>query len=108
MTKKVDKKVAKVSLTKSDLIDTIAEDNKITKVEAKKWLNAVLESTVNAVGELKNEGDSLKIVEFLSIELKHSKEREGRNPRTKEVITIPAKDRFVAKLGKRFNDKLNK
>lgn len=98
----------KVALNKSHIIETIAEEHNLTKVEAKKWLGAVLDALVANVAKLEAEGDSLKIIEFLSVERKHSKEREGRKPGTKEVIIIPAKDRYVAKLGKRFTDNLIK
>lgn len=101
-------KAPKVALTKTDIINAIAKKENITKNEAKQCLATVLDALVECAKELKNDGDNLKIVEFITLTLKHSKAREGRNPRTKEAITIPAKDRFTIKTGKKFNELLNK
>jgi len=63
------------------------------KKEAEEFL-AKVDKLVKAVGD---EGSKTKIGEYIEVEkkhveAKHKDARKGRNPRTKEVIDIPAKD----------------
>lgn len=92
-----------MKLIKKDIIERMSKNESLTKKEAELRLNQVLNTLADLAGDLKETDDCLVITEFLSITRKHRKEKEGRNPRTKEVIKIPAKDVLVAKLGKRFN-----
>ncbi len=65
---------------------------------------------VSAISSLGNEIDSLKndekvqLVGFGSFETKHRAERTGRNPKTKESITIAASKVPTFKAGKAFKD----
>lgn len=45
---------------------------------------------------------------FGTFEVKDRAERKGRNPQTKEPITIPASKAPVFKAGKGLKDKVNK
>lgn len=90
---------------KKDIIERMAKNESLTKKEAELRINQVLNTLVDLSQDLEKEGDSINITEYFSLTFKHRKAREGRNPRTKEVINIPAKNVIVAKLGKKFDVK---
>ena len=50
------------------------------------------------------EGDKVQLVGFGSFEVKNRAARTGRNPRTKEVVEIPASKVPVFKAGKALKD----
>lgn len=90
-------------MNKAELINSMAEKTGLPKKEAEKALNAFMESVEEA---LKN-GDKIQLVGFGSFEVKDRAERKGRNPQTKEEITIPASKAPVFKAGKGLKDKVN-
>jgi len=90
-------------MNKAELINSMAEKTGLPKKEAEKALNAFMESVEEA---LKN-GDKIQLVGFGSFEVKDRAERKGRNPQTKEEITIPASRVPVFKVGKALKDAVN-
>lgn len=91
-------------MNKSELITNVAEKSGLTKKDAEAALKALIESVVEA---LENK-DKVQLVGFGTFETKERAERVGRNPRTKEEITIPASVVPVFKAGKEFKDRVNK
>ena len=82
-------------MNKSELVSAVAQKSGLTKVDAKKALDAVLES----IGEeLKNDG-RVVLVGFGSFSVSERSARKGINPRTKEPIDIPAKKVVKFKAG---------
>ena len=71
-------------MNKSQLVDAIARNAKITKVDAKKALDAFIEVT----GETLRSGDKIVLVGFGSFSVAKKPERTGRNPRTGAAIRI--------------------
>lgn len=63
-------------MNKSQLVDAIARNAKITKVDAKKALDAFIEVT----GETLRSGDKIVLVGFGSFSVAKKPERTGRNP----------------------------
>ena len=87
-------------MTKSDLINSVAAKADVSKKDADKLVNAVLDSIVEALAS----GDKVQLVGFGTFEVRERAERKGRNPRTKEDIVIPA-----SKLpGKGMKDSISK
>ncbi len=74
-------------MNKAELISAIAEKSGLSKANAKKALDAFIETVTEALAK----GDRVSLVGFGSWKVAERKARKGRNPRTKEVITIPAK-----------------
>ncbi len=74
-------------MNKAELVAAIAEKSGLSKASAKKALDAFLETVTDALSK----GDRVSLVGFGTWKVSQRKERKGRNPRTKEVITIPAK-----------------
>lgn len=91
-------------MNKSDLITSIAEKSNMSKKDAEKALNAFIESVEEAL----KGGDKVQLVGFGSFEVRERAERKGRNPQTKEEITIPATKAPVFKVGKALKDEVNK
>jgi len=74
-------------MNKKDLIDAMAEIANMKKVEAERALNALMEAVTEALAS----GEKVRIAGFESFYVTERAERRGRNPRTGEEITIPAK-----------------
>ena len=53
-------------------------------------------------------GESIQFVGWGTFEVKERAAREGKNPRTKETINIPASTVPVFKAGKEFKERVNK
>ena len=91
-------------MNKSDLIAAIAAKTECTKKDAEATLNAF----VDVVTEALVKGDKVQLVGFGTFETRERAAREGRNPRTKETINIPASTVPVFKAGKEFKERVNK
>lgn len=74
-------------MNKQELIEIIAEKSHTTKSESKKMLDAFIET----VSETLAQGDSVQLIGFGSFKTSERKARSGRNPRTGETVSIPAK-----------------
>lgn len=79
--------------TRQDLIDAVYGYTGLSKAQA----DGAVRSVIVAVKEAVQAGKKVQIKEFLTIETKDAAERQGRNPKTGEPITIPAHKRVVAK-----------
>lgn len=82
-------------MNKGDLVNRIAEDAGVTKAQATDALNSVL----NSVRDTLKDGKKVTLVGFGTFSVNHRPERQGRNPRTKEAITIKAKNVVKFKAG---------
>lgn len=88
---------------KSDVINAMAEQAGITKKEAA----AAFDAFVGYISDSCQRGDRCAIPGLGSFSVSNRKAREGRNPRTKESITIPASKNVKFKAGKDLRDLLN-
>lgn len=91
-------------MNKSELINSISEKSKLTKKDSELALNAFIET----IEETLESNDKVQLIGFGTFETRERAEREGRNPRTKEIITIPATTVPVFKAGKEFKERVNK
>ncbi len=82
-------------MNKAELIDAIAEKANLSKVDAKKALEAYLDATTDAL----KKGDKVALVGFGTFSVTKRAERKGRNPQTKQEMTIPAKNVVKFKAG---------
>lgn len=82
-------------MNKTELIAKIAEGSGLSKVDAKKALEATLEAITTA---LKTD-DKVALIGFGTFSTSERPERQGINPATKETITIPAKKVVKFKAG---------
>ena len=90
-------------MNKGDLINKVAESAGISKAQATSAVNSVF----NSIQETVKAGDKAAFVGFGTFSMTHREERQGRNPRTGENITIAAKNTVKFKAGKEFSDYVN-
>ena len=90
-------------MNKTDLVNVVASETNLTKKESEAVVNATLAAIVNA---LKN-GDKVQLIGFGTFEVKTVAEREGRNPKTGEVIVIPATKKPSFTASKVLKDQVN-
>jgi DNA-binding protein HU-beta len=87
-------------MNKGELVDAIAEQANVGKKEADTILSAAIDTIVEAVAA----GDKVTLVGFGSFEKRDRKEREGRNPKTGESMTIAATTVPAFSAGKAFKE----
>ncbi len=92
----------KTIMNKADLINRIADDTGITKTQA----NAAIDSFTEAVTKTLRGGGKVTLVGFGTFLISKRKARKGRNPQTKEEITIKARKVARFKAGKELASKL--
>jgi DNA-binding protein HU-beta len=73
-------------MTKGELIVKIAEDASITKVTAKKAVDSVIREITKTLSK----GETIRLQDFGTFEVKKRAARVGKNPRTGESVRIPA------------------
>ncbi|MEP0924904.1 HU family DNA-binding protein [Leptolyngbya sp. ST-U4] len=87
-------------MNKGELVDKIAERANVTKKEADTILTAAIDSIMEAVADR----EKVTLVGFGTFEARQRQEREGRNPKTGETMTIPASTVPAFSAGKVFKD----
>lgn len=87
-------------MNKSELVSAIAEKSGLSKVDAKKALDATLETIAEEV----KRGEKVVLVGFGTFSVSERSARKGINPRTKETINIPAKRTTKFKPGSELSD----
>lgn len=90
-------------MTKTDLINVVADASDLTKKQAEAAVNATIEAIASAL----KDGDKVQLIGFGTFETKESAEREGRNPKTGESITIPASKKVVFSASKALKEEVN-
>ena len=90
-------------MNKTELVAAIAEQAEISKKDAEKALKAFTDVVTDEI----KKGGKVQLVGFGTFEVAERKAREGRNPATKEIITIPASKAPKFKAGKALKDALN-
>ena len=82
-------------MNKTELINAVAEKAGLTKVDAKK----AVEAAVAAVTEALAKGEKVALIGFGTFAVAEKGERTGINPRTKETIKIAARKAVKFKQG---------
>ena len=91
-------------MNKAELIAVVAEKTGLSKKDTESVVSATLDTIVAAMAE----DEKVQLVGFGSFEVKKRAERIGRNPKTKESITIPASKVPTFKAGKALKDSVAK
>ena len=89
-------------MTKSDLIDRIAEKLKLPRGKAEEVVNMVFESMENSL----KQGERIEIRGFGSFEIRNYKAYEGRNPRTGNPVEVQPKRLPFFKVGKELKERI--
>ena len=91
-------------MNKAELIASVAEQAALSKKDAEKAINAVVDTISTAL----TEGEKIQLVGFGTFEVRAREARKGKNPRTGEEITIAASKVPAFKAGKALKDTVNK
>ena len=91
-------------MSKSGLIELIAEQSGFTKKDSE----VALKSVLGAFGAALEQGEKVSIVGFGTFEVKERKARIGHNPTTRQEIQIPACKAVTFKASKNLKDRVNK
>ena len=90
-------------MNKAELINAIAEGAGLSKVDAKK----ALEATVKAVSNALVAGDKVSLIGFGTFSVAERSARQGINPKTKKAIQIAAKKVAKFKAGAELSAAVN-
>ena len=83
-------------MNKTELVSAMAERLGASKKHSEEALTVALDLITEALAE----GEKVQLVGFGSFEVRERAPRIGRNPRTKEEVTIPAFKAVQFKSGK--------
>jgi DNA-binding protein HU-beta len=73
-------------MNKTDLVNQVAEKSELTKKDAAKAVDALIETITNSL----TKGDKVQLIGFGNFEVRDRSARKGRNPQTGEEIEISA------------------
>lgn len=82
-------------MNKTELTAKIAETAGLSKADAKKAVEAAIETVKAAL----KAGEKVQIPGIITMSVENRPERQGKNPATGAVITIPAKNVVKIKAG---------
>lgn len=90
-------------MTKSELIEVVAERIDIPKNQAHDVVNAIFEAMKQALLE----EDRIELRGFGSFSIREYDARVGRNPRTGEKVFVDAKKSVHFKVGKELRERVD-
>ncbi len=90
-------------MNQADLIDAVTSASGLTKGDAARVMHELFQKITTALSH----GEEVRITGFGSFAVTERAAREGRNPRTGEVVQIPASKAAKFKPAKQLRDTLN-
>ncbi|MCH8172027.1 MAG: HU family DNA-binding protein [Proteobacteria bacterium] len=99
----MDTKRRGITLNKHDLIAQVASSTGLSKADAGRAVDAMLDGIAGALAG----GGIVRLIGFGTFSVGHRKATTGRNPRTGEPIQIAASNRAKFKAGKALKAAVN-
>jgi DNA-binding protein HU-beta len=90
-------------MNKSDFINAIADSAELSKADAGRAVDAMVEVVKKAL----KKGDTVTLVGFGTFSVRKRAARQGRNPQTGATIKIKASKTPAFKAGKALKDAIN-
>ena len=90
-------------MTKADIVEKASAAVDMPKRKGEIIVNTVLRCIIDALAQ----GDRVDLRGFGSFRVSSRDDRTGRNPRTGEIIEIPAKKVPLFRAGKEFRRRVN-
>src|SRR5882762_10251324 len=90
-------------MTKADLVNDVANAAELTKKDAERLVEIVFESIIDSL----NQGEKIELRGFGSFRVRERGARRGRNPKTGDPVSIPAKRVPYFKAGKELKELIN-
>lgn len=91
-------------MNKNELISAVAEAASLTKKDATAAVNATFDAITKAMAE----GDKVQLIGFGTFETRERSAKTAKNPRTGEVVNVPACKAPAFKAGKALKETVNK
>ena len=88
---------------KADIVDHLANTVDLTKKQATEAFEAIFDSISDSLAN----GEKVQVPGFGSFQVSERAERQGRNPKTGEPMTIAASKNVRFKAGKALKDSVN-
>ena len=99
------------NITKTDLVDKIAEKSGLTKKDSKSALDGLMEAVPELLSQeaqkSADERRKIQLIGFGSFEVRDRSARKGRNPQTGEEMQIPARKVPAFKFSKGIKEQIN-
>jgi len=92
-----------MSLTKADLIDSLHDRLNLPKTRSLQVIDSLLDIIKATLGN----GEDVLISRFGKFCVKEKRERPGRNPRTREEVTVKPMRVVTFKCSNRLRDRVN-
>lgn len=93
----------KITLTKQDLVETIAAKLDVNKSDASTWVELLFETMKAILAS----GEQIKISGFGNFNVRAKSSRQGRNPRTGEAMEITARKVVTYHCSEKLKEELN-
>ncbi len=90
-------------MTKAELVEDVARAAELTKKDAERLVEIVFESIIETL----NQGEKIELRGFGSFRVRERGARRGRNPKTGDPVSIPAKRVPYFKPGKELKELIN-
>mgnify|MGYP002627526741 CR=1 FL=1 len=93
-------------MNKMELIDAIAAKQGTLSADARAYIGNVIADALKIIGDELVSGGKVTLIGFGTFEVKECAAREGRNPRTGEVILLEAHKRVLFHTGRTLKNKV--
>ena len=90
-------------MTKAELVEDVARAAELTKKDAERLVEIVFERIIETL----NQGEKIELRGFGSFRVRERGARRGRNPKTGDPVSIPAKRVPYFKPGKELKELIN-
>lgn len=90
-------------MNRAELVSAVAKKAELSKKDA----DIAVKATFDAIKEALVAGEKIQLIGFGTFEVRERKERQGRDPRTGNTITIKASKVPAFKAGKAIKEEIN-
>lgn len=90
-------------MTKAELVEEVSRVSDLTKKHSEVIVNTVFQSIIEAL----HEDEKIELRGFGSFRIRRRRSRQGRNPKTGDRVSVPAKKIPYFKPGKELKDLIN-
>lgn len=90
-------------MSKSNLVDFIAEETGLTKADSNRALEAMMKGIVKGL----KESGKVTLTGFCTFAAKDKPATTARNPKTGEVVPVAARTAVTIKAGSKLKEELN-
>ena len=91
-------------MTKSELIEKVVQTHGMLNMKVSE---ALVNTVFDSIEEALKTGDKVEIRGFGSFTIRERSGREARNPKSGEIVRIPAKKTPLLKTGKELKERVN-